>query len=106
MNAFKSFLDEFGMAVAGFFGALAAISVSQEERTFKGKIWFVINGSVSAYYLTGLISNYYQIGEGLSGGIGFAVGAFSGAMIGAITKAIKTADPFDIISKFAAIWRK
>lgn len=106
MNVFKSFLDEFGMAVAGFFGALAAISVSQEERTIKGKVWFVINGSVSAYYLTGFISTYYQVGEGLSGAVGFAVGAFSGAMIAAVTRAIKSADPFDIISRFAGIWRK
>lgn len=99
MESFHRLLEQFEWFIAGLLGAVAAAWWHKEDfASPKGVAIFLFSGALCAHYLTGLVSGYFGIIEPRSvAGVGFLIGAFGGSLICAITRAIKTADLWEII---------
>ena len=83
--------------IAGFFGSLVAVPFQRDARTKRSLLAFVVSGSLCAHYLTGMVGEYFHITPASLGGIGFLLGAFGGAIIAGIMRALETADLWSII---------
>ena len=91
MSTFEKFLDNRGWLFTGLIGALVAVPF-HEDKTIKGRLWFVCSGATCAYFLTGFWAWAYEIPEGLTGAIGFMVGAFGGSFVATVIKKLQNAD--------------
>lgn len=92
MDFLTKLLDNAEVALAGLFGALAALKFQDELSTVKGRLIFVGTGVVCAYWVTPLAINVYTIDPGLAGGVGFLLGAFGGSLLSAGFRAIRNLD--------------
>lgn len=86
MSTFEKFLDNIGWLFTGLIGALVAVPFHED------KTWFVCSGATCAYFLTGFWAWAYEIPEGLTGAIGFMVGAFGGSFVATVIKKLQNAD--------------
>lgn len=73
-------------------GAIAAAPFHSEVKGWKAKTVFVIAGTASAFFLTDLVTDYFGLPVDKSGGVGFLLGAFSGSLMDAAVKAVKSID--------------
>lgn len=96
MNIFERFLDNIGWAIAGLMGALVAVPF-HDDKSIKGRLWFICSGIACSYFTTGFWSWKYEIPEGLTGAIGFVIGAFGGSLVATIIRKIQTADIASLI---------
>lgn len=99
MESFHKLLEKFDWALAGLLGAVAAAWWHKDDLTSR-RAWaiFIFSGAICAHYLTGLVSGYFGIIEPRSvAGVAFLLGTFSGSLISAITRAIKSADLWAVI---------
>lgn len=91
MNLFEKVLDNIGWAIAGLIGALFAVPF-HDDKSIKGRLWFVCSGVACSYYLTGWASWFYGIPSELQGAIGFMLGAAGGSLVSTVIRNLKTAD--------------
>ena len=84
-------------AVAGFFGALVAVPFQSDVKGKRAISAFIMSGCATAHFLTVPVCVYLKIDQGSVGGIGFLLGAFGGAIIAAVLKAIEAADLWALI---------
>lgn len=91
MNIFERFLDNIGWAIAGLMGALIAVPF-HEDKSIKGRLWFVCSGLACSYFLTGWTSWFYSIPQQYTSAIGFLLGSFGGSMVVAVIRKIQNAD--------------
>lgn len=96
MNIFEKLLDNIGWAIAGLMGALVAVPF-HDDKSVKGRLWFVCSGIACSYFLTGWASWYYGIPVEFTGAIGFILGAAGGSLVAAIIKRIQNADLGNLI---------
>lgn len=86
-------IDAFRLAITGFFGALVSGWFQRDDIKSKRDLAiFVVSGSVTAHFLTGLVGDYFDVSPANAGGIGFLLGAFGGVIIKAAIGTIKRAD--------------
>lgn len=97
MEWFHKLITEFQWAVAGLFGSLVAVPFQRDLKTKQAIITFVLSGVAIAHFMTQPVCYYLSIEQGSVGGIGFLLGAFGGATIAAVMKAIEGADIWALI---------
>lgn len=103
MDLLHRILSNLEWAIAGLFGAIVSVPFHEELSSWKGKLFFVFTGIACAYFLTPFAMNHYSIDPGLSGGVGFLLGAFGGSLLAAVVRAIKAADLVALIkAKFGS----
>lgn len=84
-------------AIAGFFGSLVALPFQNDVKGKRAIAAFIMSGCATAHFLTVPVCVYLKIDQGSVGGIGFLLGAFGGAIIAAVLKAIEAADLWALI---------
>ena len=84
-------------AIAGFFGSLVALPFQRDFKGARSVMAFVMSGVITAQFLAKPVCVYLSIDPESSGGIGFLLGAFGGAIIAAVLKAIEAADLWALI---------
>ena len=84
-------------AVSGFFGALVAVPFQSDLKGKRALSAFMLSGWATAHVLAVPVCVYLKIDQGSVGGIGFLLGAFGGAIIAAVLKAIEAADLWALI---------
>lgn len=77
-------------------GALVAVPF-HDDKSLKGRLWFVCSGIACSYFLTGWWSWFYSIPNNLAGAVGFLLGAFGGSLVAAVIRKIQTADLASLI---------
>lgn len=92
MELINWLLSECKLAIAGLVGALISAPFHTEVKTPVERIIFAGTGVGCAYWLTGLVSAWFDIDPQLTGGVGFLLGAFGGSLIAATVRAIRDAD--------------
>lgn len=92
MDFLQKYLAQIELAFAGLIGALIALPFQPELKTKSSKFVFVVSGAGCAHYLTGLAVQFFNIQPGAAGSVGFLLGAFGGALIAAIMRAINESD--------------
>ena len=97
MEWIEKFLHSFQWAVAGLFGALVAAPFQRDLKGRKATVTFVLSGVIIAHFMTAPVCNYLAIDESSIGGVGFLLGAFGGAMMAAVMKALDSADIWQVI---------
>ena len=93
-------LHDFRWAVAGFFGALAASFFHRDE--LHGKRDFALffgSGWACAYFMTGMVADYFAVNQEHMGAVGFMLGAFGGSLISAVNRSLRTIDLGEIIKQ-------
>lgn len=96
MNIFEKLLDNIGWAIAGLIGALVAVPF-HDDKSLKGRLWFVCSGIACSYFLTGWASWFYGIPTELTGAIGFMLGAAGGSFVSTVIRKLQTADLTSLI---------
>jgi len=96
MNIFEKFLDNIGWAIAGMMGALVAVPF-HDDKSIKGRLWFICSGMLCSYFLTGWASWFYSIPPEYTGAIGFILGAIGGSLVAAVIRKIQNADIASLI---------
>lgn len=91
MNIFEKLLDNIGWALAGLMGALVAVPF-HDDKTVKGRLWFICSGVACSYFLTGWASWFYGIPMEFTGAIGFMLGAIGGSLVLAVIRWLRSAD--------------
>lgn len=89
--------DDLGLIAAGLVGALVGVFAQKEIITWRQRLVFVCSGLAIGYYVTPLIIDLYSIKEGLTGAVGFLLGAFGGGIMTAAFKAIGNLDLLEIL---------
>lgn len=81
-NAITEFIEATRWGIAGGIGAGVASRYHKDELDTRiDFVVFITSGALTAQYLTGLISGYFDISLNSAGGIGFLIGAFGGSII-------------------------
>lgn len=88
----EDFVGDARLAMAGIIGAIAAAPLHSDVKGWKAKTVFVLGGLGASYFLTGIVADYFHVEPDKAGGIGFLLGAFSGSLLDAGTKAIRATD--------------
>ncbi len=98
MSFFQKILDGADLLFAGMMGAIVALAVNTEIRTLKQRVYFIVSGSVSSYYLADPVNAYFHLTDGnFRTAMGFLVGIFGAAVLQAITRAVKAADLWEFV---------
>ena len=98
MSFFQKILDQVDLITAGLIGAVCALLLSTEVRTFKQKISLLFFGTVSSYYLSDLAAMYFHLeGSKFISAIGFLLGLLGFAFFQAVLRSVKSLDIVDLL---------
>lgn len=97
-NVITDIIDATRWGIAGGVGAGVASRYHKDEiETRIDFIVFITSGALTAQYLTGLISGYFEISLNSAGGIGFLIGAFGGSLIQTAIHSIRSGKFLEVI---------
>ena len=104
MQSLTKLLDGADLLIAGTLGAFVGLAANVELRTVKQRLYFVVCGALSAYYLGDFAAAYFNLGDGKARtATGFLIGIFGAALLQAIVRGIHNADVWGFItSRFGA----
>ncbi|WP_279475269.1 hypothetical protein [Aeromonas veronii] len=99
MGLIERILTNAEWALAGLIGALVAVPFQEELSTWRGRLVFIGSGATCAYFTTPLAISMYNIDPGLSGGVGFLLGAFGGSLLSAGLRTIRGLDLIELVKE-------
>lgn len=98
MQFIQKFLDGADLLIAGTLGALVSLAAHTELQTAKQRLYYIVCGAVSAYYLSDSVAGYFNLQNAKAiSAIGFLIGIFGAALLQAIMRGIKDADLWGFI---------
>lgn len=89
--------DDLGLIAAALVGAIVGVFAQKEIVTWRQRMVFVCSGLAIGCYVTPLAVDLYSIKPGLTGAVGFLLGAFGGGIMSAVFKAIGNLDLLELL---------